>query len=90
ECHVDVKKAQEKRNFTLLLLTEQTQMSQSRIATLAIRVRSFSDLTTQDDLPIIGKNEWQRLEGAWEESKRLEPSAVGYKKPSPLSHTLSS
>ncbi|GJW54402.1 hypothetical protein Tco_0098487 [Tanacetum coccineum] len=32
------KKAQEKRDFTLLSLTEQTQTSQSRIATLAIRV----------------------------------------------------
>ncbi|GKB28316.1 ribonuclease H-like domain-containing protein [Tanacetum coccineum] len=55
ECHVDVKKAQEKRDFTLLSLTEQTQTSQSRIATLAIRVRSFSDLTAQDDSPIIEK-----------------------------------
>ncbi|GKA12630.1 reverse transcriptase domain-containing protein [Tanacetum coccineum] len=40
ECHVDIKKAQEKRDFTLLSLTEQTQTSQSRIATLAIRVTS--------------------------------------------------
>ncbi|GJZ42336.1 hypothetical protein Tco_0589222 [Tanacetum coccineum] len=32
------KKAQENRDFTLLSLTEQTQTSQSRIATLAIRV----------------------------------------------------
>ncbi|GKD24802.1 hypothetical protein Tco_1231016 [Tanacetum coccineum] len=85
ECHVDVKKAQEKRDFTLLSLTEQTQTSQSWIATLAIRVRSFSDLTAQDDLPIIGKNEWQRLEGAWEESKRLEPSTAAIK--GPHSHT---
>ncbi|GJX88064.1 reverse transcriptase domain-containing protein [Tanacetum coccineum] len=60
EFHMDIKKAQEKRDFTLLSLTEQTQTSQSRIATLAIR----------------------RLEGAWEESKRLEPSAAGYKNPS--------
>ncbi|GKE63874.1 hypothetical protein Tco_1514241, partial [Tanacetum coccineum] len=55
ECHVDVKKAQEKRDFTLLSLTEQTQTSQSRIATLAIHVRSFSDLTAHDDSPIIEK-----------------------------------
>ncbi|GJT04975.1 reverse transcriptase domain-containing protein [Tanacetum coccineum] len=60
-------------------------MSQSRIVTLAIRVRSFSDLTAQDNLPIIGKNEWQRLERAWEESKRLEPSASAIK--GPHSHT---
>ncbi|GJX83954.1 hypothetical protein Tco_0333435 [Tanacetum coccineum] len=55
ECHVDVKKAQEKRDFTLLSLTEQTQTSQSQIATLAIRMRSFSDLTAQDDFLIIEK-----------------------------------
>ncbi|GKB51901.1 reverse transcriptase domain-containing protein [Tanacetum coccineum] len=38
ECHVEIKKAKEKRDFTLLSLTEQTQTSQSQIATLAIRV----------------------------------------------------
>ncbi|GJV10572.1 hypothetical protein Tco_1352113 [Tanacetum coccineum] len=38
ECHVDVKKAQEKRDFTLLSLTEQAQTSHQWIASLAIRV----------------------------------------------------
>ncbi|GJY90684.1 hypothetical protein Tco_0505880 [Tanacetum coccineum] len=42
--------------FTLDSLTEQTQTSQSRIATLAIRVRSFSDLTAQDDSPMIRRS----------------------------------
>ncbi|GJV26232.1 hypothetical protein Tco_1378927 [Tanacetum coccineum] len=38
ECHVDVKKAQEKRDFTLLSLREQAQTSHQWIASLAIRV----------------------------------------------------
>ncbi|GJS06273.1 reverse transcriptase domain-containing protein [Tanacetum coccineum] len=37
ECHVDVKKAQEKRDFTLLSLREQAQTSHQWIASLAIR-----------------------------------------------------
>ncbi|GJS15423.1 hypothetical protein Tco_0409895, partial [Tanacetum coccineum] len=38
ECHVDVKKAQEKRDFTLLSLREQAQTSHQWIASLAIRL----------------------------------------------------
>ncbi|GKC21376.1 hypothetical protein Tco_1023526 [Tanacetum coccineum] len=82
--------AQRMMGFVLKALTEVAQMSQSWIATLAIRVRSFGDLTDENHHPIIGKNEGQRLEGAWEESKRLEPSAAGYKNPSHFTHTMSS
>ncbi|GJZ52651.1 hypothetical protein Tco_0607166 [Tanacetum coccineum] len=39
----------------LKALTEVAQMSQSRIATLAIRVRSFGDLTDENHYPIIGR-----------------------------------
>ncbi|GJU73107.1 hypothetical protein Tco_1264512 [Tanacetum coccineum] len=38
ECLLDVKKAQEKRDFTLLSLREQAQTSHQWIASLAIRV----------------------------------------------------
>ncbi|GJX91835.1 hypothetical protein Tco_0345161 [Tanacetum coccineum] len=41
--------------FTLYPLTMEAQMSQSRIATLAIRVRSFGDLTDENHYPIIGR-----------------------------------
>ncbi|GJW97957.1 hypothetical protein Tco_0179765 [Tanacetum coccineum] len=47
--------AQRMMSFVLKALTEVAQMSQSRIATLAIRVRSFGDLTDENHHPIIGR-----------------------------------
>ncbi|GJY22791.1 hypothetical protein Tco_0396449 [Tanacetum coccineum] len=47
--------AQRMMGFVLKALTEVAQMSQSRIATLAIRVRSFGDLTDENHHPIIGR-----------------------------------
>ncbi|GJW05662.1 ribonuclease H-like domain-containing protein [Tanacetum coccineum] len=47
--------AQRMMGFVLKALTEVAQMSQSRIATLAIRVRSFGDLTDENHYPIIGR-----------------------------------
>ncbi|GKB55882.1 hypothetical protein Tco_0912068 [Tanacetum coccineum] len=45
--------AQRMMGFVFKALTEVAQMSQSRIATLTIRVRSFGDLTDENHYPII-------------------------------------
>ncbi|GKA20875.1 hypothetical protein Tco_0700864 [Tanacetum coccineum] len=55
ECHVGHEKTHKEWIFILGLLTEQTQTSQSRIATLAIRVRSVCDPTDKIKAPMIGK-----------------------------------
>ncbi|GKB09749.1 hypothetical protein Tco_0838061 [Tanacetum coccineum] len=47
--------AQRMMGFVLKALTEVAQMSQSRIVTLAIRMRSFGDLTDENHHPIIGR-----------------------------------
>ncbi|GJS88557.1 hypothetical protein Tco_0771193 [Tanacetum coccineum] len=47
--------AQRMMGFILKALTEVAQMSQSWIATLAIRVRSFGDLMDENHYPIIGR-----------------------------------
>ncbi|GKA97527.1 hypothetical protein Tco_0825421 [Tanacetum coccineum] len=47
--------AQRMMGFVLKALIMEAQMSQSRIATLAIRVRSFGDLTDENHYLIIGR-----------------------------------
>ncbi|GKD39117.1 hypothetical protein Tco_1259324, partial [Tanacetum coccineum] len=54
EAHVSLKKAHMDMGFTLISLRKETQVSLKRIASLAIRVRSLSDLTTQNVDPMIG------------------------------------
>ncbi|GKB12619.1 hypothetical protein Tco_0846542 [Tanacetum coccineum] len=55
--------AQRMMGFVLKALTEVAQMSQSRIATLAIRVRSFGDLTDENHYPIIVNDQGSRFGG---------------------------
>ncbi|GKC85834.1 hypothetical protein Tco_1141551 [Tanacetum coccineum] len=56
-------------------LTEVAQMSQSRIATLAIRVRSFGDLTDENHW----KDPRDDMRGACGRTQGLEGSSSGYK-----------
>ncbi|GJZ33057.1 hypothetical protein Tco_0578493 [Tanacetum coccineum] len=53
ETHVSLKKAHMDVGFALILLRKETQVSLKRIASLAIRVRSLSDLTAQNVDPMI-------------------------------------
>ncbi|GJU65285.1 hypothetical protein Tco_1247120 [Tanacetum coccineum] len=55
--------------FALNTLTQQAQMSLKRIASLAIRMRSFSDPTAQNVDPMIGEIEGMRLRGACRDSR---------------------
>ncbi|GJT13495.1 hypothetical protein Tco_0860537 [Tanacetum coccineum] len=69
--------AQRMMGFVLKALTEVAQMSQSRIATLAIRVRSFGDLTDENHYPIIENDQGSRclcVEGSGMEKKKVEIS----------------
>ncbi|GKB33335.1 retrotransposon protein, putative, ty1-copia subclass [Tanacetum coccineum] len=54
EAHVSLKKAHMDVGFALISLRKETQVSLKRIASLAIRVRSLSDLTAQNVDPMIG------------------------------------
>ncbi|GJZ25501.1 hypothetical protein Tco_0569754 [Tanacetum coccineum] len=63
------RKAHKDVGFALNTLTQQAQMSLKRIASLAIRVRSFSDPTAQNVDPMIGEIEGMRLRGACRDSR---------------------
>ncbi|GJR08654.1 hypothetical protein Tco_0791306 [Tanacetum coccineum] len=54
EAHVSLKKAHMDVGFALISLRKETQVSLKWIASLAIRVRSLSDLTAQNVDPMIG------------------------------------
>ncbi|GJS17876.1 reverse transcriptase domain-containing protein [Tanacetum coccineum] len=67
--HVRARKAHKDVGFALNTLTQQAQMSLKRIASLAIRVRLFSDPMAQNVDPMIGKIKGMRLRGACRDSR---------------------
>ncbi|GKA18463.1 hypothetical protein Tco_0698378, partial [Tanacetum coccineum] len=55
QCHTGHESNTPRKEFALIVLTQQAQVSLKRIASLVIRVRSFSDPTDVITPPMIGK-----------------------------------